>query len=300
LVFNYTAPAALVSGNPTTWTPASGFDLLDADICETNDAGFPHATQELVKTTAGSVTPSITSTGDTVDTFNSVTLALKSASGGGSLPSGIYLRKVMACADQSPPSPDGVLTFQFPATGNLRVLSTANASVYTIASVKDTDNTAYTATDTFGQIWYSLGNTADTSNKITITNSGSGPGGTYVLLDVMHATAFDVAGTAGLGCSSVASIADDPDITPTHANGLVIVNMADGQGPVKAVTSPFASASAAGFHPTTYSGELDTDLMWNADGYAAYYNPSTAAENWTWTIASNANNSCSADAAAFH
>lgn len=55
------------NGDPTGWSAASAFTLLDADIAWKNDSGFPDASQWTVQTTAASVDPLLTSTDDNAD-----------------------------------------------------------------------------------------------------------------------------------------------------------------------------------------------------------------------------------------
>ena len=104
------------------------------------------------------------------------------------------------------------------------------------------------------------------------------------------------AGTDLTNCSSVTTI-DQPIITPTGTNELVIATMGIGDGPGLGLAS--GAPSGVVWDLTTYTGEEDTDLMENADAQAHLYSTTTAAEHWNWAITSNGNNSCSAEAVAF-
>ena len=53
------------------------------------------------------------------------------------------------------------------------------------------------------------------------------------------------------------------------------------------------------FDLVTYTGELDFDLMENADAQAHVYNTGTLPLNWNWLITANPNNSAAATAVAF-
>jgi hypothetical protein len=57
--------------------------------------------------------------------------------------------------------------------------------------------------------------------------------------------------------------------------------------------------SGAVWDLATYSGEIDMDLMENADALAHVYTTTATTEHWNWTITSNGGNSCSAEAVAF-
>jgi hypothetical protein len=48
-----------------------------------------------------------------------------------------------------------------------------------------------------------------------------------------------------------------------------------------------------------YTGEVDMDLMENADGQAHLYNTNTTTETWNWRITANPNNSVFGTAVAF-
>ena len=50
---------------------------------------------------------------------------------------------------------------------------------------------------------------------------------------------------------------------------------------------------------TTYTGEIDEDLMENADLLAHLYNTDLSTLHWNWHITSNPNNSAGGVAAAF-
>src|SRR5579863_9681835 len=80
IIWSYTALSSPASGNPTSWSPASGFALLDGDIAWIDKQGFSHASQWSIQALQASATPSITSAGDTADTFNSASVSLVAAS----------------------------------------------------------------------------------------------------------------------------------------------------------------------------------------------------------------------------
>jgi hypothetical protein len=68
-----------------------------------------------------------------------------------------------------------------------------------------------------------------------------------------------------------------PDATPSSANGLVFAFVANSFG-------PNTTASPGILDTITYGGQLDADLMDNADGYSHYYNLDTSTENWTYQM----------------
>ena len=150
IIWSYTAISSGAGGNPTSWNPASGFTLLDGDIAWINDQGFPHASQWSIQTQQASVSPSITSTGDTVDTFNSASVSLLVASAGGATPSGIHINKIIH-ESWIALSSGATLRLQLPTTGNLRVLAfPAGQNNIDITSITDSDNSAWNLEQTNG------------------------------------------------------------------------------------------------------------------------------------------------------
>jgi hypothetical protein len=303
IIWNYAAISSAANGNPSSWTPAASFTLLDGDIAWINKQGFPHASQWYIQATNAPVTPNITSTGDTVDRFNSVSVALLVAGAGGSLPSGIHVNKIIH-ETWVALSSGATMTLQLPTTGNLRILALpAGQDNIDITSITDSDGSTWNVEQTGGdspQIWYAANRSANPNLTVAIHTSGPSPTNSARFYDVQGAAAspLDVAaGTNATACSLVNSINNQPSITPTATGELVIATMGIGQGPGLGMAS--GAPSGAIWDLTTYTGELDLDLMENADALAHLYNATTATENWNWTITSVLSNSCAAEAVAF-
>lgn len=295
LIWNYTALSRTPVSVPTGWSAGSSFTLLDAGIYHaTVNSILPHASQIYVQRTQASVTPSITSTGDTTDHFNSVTVALLAANAGGSMPSGIHINKIQHFTDGAPPA---TWTLDTPATGNLRVLATTTPTM-TISSVTDSDSSCTTGwhvqNDNGGSgatiAW--AGNCTPNANlTVTIHNGGGAPTTSVRFVDVQGAAAspFDTsAGNTPTSCPAGGNTSAAPSITPSTANGLVIAAMPMGQGPVHAVVGP----TNAIFDLVHYTGETDFDSMENADAQGHFYNPTTAAETWSWSTDSISGGNC--------
>jgi hypothetical protein len=176
LIWNYYAVAGGANGNPMKWISGSGFSLLDADIAWTTNQGFPHASQFFVQSTAASINPSITAMGDSSNGYNAVAVALKAAVAGTAASAGIHVNKIIHQTTNVPPS---TWTLQEPATGNLRVLATANGSNLTnIASITDSDGGVWTKIAPAGdepQIWFSANTTANPNLSVTLHISGATP-----------------------------------------------------------------------------------------------------------------------------
>lgn len=301
IIWNYNAISANASSNPTSWVAATNFTLLDGDIAWINKQGFPHASQWYIQTTNASVTPNITATGDTADFYNSASVALLVTSAGGTMPSGIHINKIIH-ETWVALSSGATLTLQLPTTGNLRVL-TSTAGNLDITSITDSDGGTWIEEQTGGdspEIWFAANRPANPTLTVAIHTSGASPTNSARFYDVQGASAspLDVAvGTNQTPCSSVTTIDDQPTITPTGTNELVIVTMGIGDGPGLGLAA--GAPSGGVWDLTTYSGELDLDLMENADAQAHLYAATAATENWNWTITSNSDNSCTAEAVAF-
>ncbi|MGH9810715.1 MAG: hypothetical protein ACRD9W_26285, partial [Terriglobia bacterium] len=95
VIWSYVALASIANGNPTTWAAGNGLVLLDGDIAWTTKQGFPHASQWQIQRTRAAVDPTMTATGDTADRFNSVSVALKVADAGVTMPAGIHINKII-------------------------------------------------------------------------------------------------------------------------------------------------------------------------------------------------------------
>jgi hypothetical protein len=303
IIWNYTAISSGANGNPTLWSPATGFALLDGDIAWINKQGFPHASQWYLQATDAAVTPSITSTGDTIDTFNSASVSLLVADSGGVMPSGIHINKIIH-ETWTALSSGATLNLQLPATGNLRILAfPAGLNNIDITSITDSDGGTWNLAQTGGdsaQIWYAADRLPNPGLTVSVNTAGTSPTNSVRFFDVQGAAAspLDVAaGTDLTNCSSVTTIRNQPTITPTGTNELVIATMGIGDGPGLGLAS--GAPTGAVWDLTTYSGENDNDLMENADALGHFYNTTTSVENWNWTITSNGNNSCSSEAVAF-
>jgi hypothetical protein len=144
-------------------------------------------------------------------------------------------------------------------------------------------------------IWYAANRPTNSGLIASIHACGTSPTNSTRFYDVEGAAAspFDVAaGTDLTPCSSETTIDNQPTITPTGANELVIATMGIGDGPGLGVAS--SAPTGAVWDLSTYSGETNSDLMENADALAHVYPTTATTEHWNWTITSNGDNSCSA------
>lgn len=300
IILSYHALASSAGSNPTSFVPGGSFNLLNGDIAWTNDQGFPHASQYFVQAAQASVTPSITATGDTSDSYNSIAIALKSANAGSGIPAGIRVVKINHfTAAGSIPS---TWNLQFPGNGNLQVCATANSSTLTpITSATDTDGNTWTKVSVAAdepQIFY-LGSAAASPTRIIHFNGTFSVTISMRCFDIKSAASATADATGVMSSTSVGgttSISNAPSVTPTNSNGFCLASMGLGQGPGLSVTSP----TGATFDLVTYTGEVDGDLMENADALAHYYNPNTTQINWDWTFSNQPSNTAFATGVCFH
>ena len=291
VIWSYTASAANTGGYPTGWTAASGFTLLDGN--NIGSSGYiSTASQWGIQPTQGAVTPSIVEAGDNGDTYNSLAIALKVASAGSSMPTGIHINKVIHFTQQAA---GNSLTLETPATGNLRVVAFSLAG--TVSSITDNDTGSSWTIEQGDQnpqavIAFAPNRGPLSTLKITVRFSAVQYPTSIRFFDIQGANAapFDVAANniptscpAPVGHTSAA-----PPITPTTANGLTIAGMPMGTGPVEGVVGP----TNAIFDLVYYTGETDFDMMENADAVGHYYNPDLSTENWSWTTAPTSGANC--------
>lgn len=299
VIWNYTALCGAAGGNPTNWTPQGSFGLLNAEIAWTNDQGFPEATEDFTQTTAASVTPSIASNGDSIDCFNSASIALAVANNSSTAPSTIHVAKISHESMLGNTSP-GTLAVLLPTVGNLRVLTTTwtggspGGGAPTITSVTTSDCTWSEVQSTNAPMFYAQNCPANGSLTVTLHFTGSGtlPQYSFRLYDIQNAAASSFDTSAGTNAACGTSVTNAPSITPGISAGLTIAAMGNGNGPVTVVSSP----TGAVFDLILYTGQTDTDLMDNADASSHFYFSTNATQNWNYTKANGADQCYSAAA----
>jgi chitodextrinase len=266
------------TGSITGFTAGAGFTLLSADVL------LGSVSQYMVQTSPGSITPGVTVTGGSSNSFNGVALALKPGPGGTAPAPGIRIVHVYHAFDDRP----GV-GLQFPSSGNLLVVNTAFAEgQVNISTISSSPSNAWSKLqhNEGPQMWYAANAATGTGLKITPTMLQY-PGVSFVLYDVTGAATspYDsVAGTPFTWKSNTnnTQLLDLPVITPSVPGELIIAIMNDGEGPTIGMVGE-------GFvlDTITYGGEVDRDNFDNADGYAHYYSSSTAPVSFGWVMHSS-------------
>ena len=288
LIYNYGYDDVNASLQPGGTLPVNsiasgpGFSLLSADVMLGSFA------QYCVQPSAAPINPAVNVSGGN-DAFNSIAIALKSAAQGTPPLAGIRIVHVYhVMVTKTTP-------MIFPSVGNLLLIATARPeSSINYSSVSSNPANSWTKIDETPvipgagppQVWYSTG--ANTSLNETIAVNGvPGPyGTTLVMYDVVNAGAFDAA--AGRPSSYLVtqnptqSFGNFDPITPSTPNGLVFAFLANSFG-------PNISINPGTMDSVLYGGQIDADLMNNADGYAHYYNPNTSTVSFSYQMHSGGN-----------
>jgi hypothetical protein len=296
LIYQYAVQDA--TSNPmNSWTQGvSPWTLLSADVLDST------AAQYQVQAAAAPINPTLMMLPS--QNFNSVAIALKSASAGSAPPSGIRVVRVQH--NSVPANASGPVALQFPCAGNLIVVAWIGVPQNDLTAITDGNGNTYTSTGApFGnglsgdnQIYYAAN--AATSTTMTGPNlsmtGNTASGSTAILFDVTGAAAspFDiVAGRpTAFGVQSSSGPVTAATIAPSTANGLVVSsigvdsNTIDGVSPgnfLSAVPSPVASPNP-----------VDQN-----NGWALNYNTSAGAETFVWATEGGAVNDWASIAVAF-
>jgi uncharacterized repeat protein (TIGR01451 family) len=301
LVWSYFALAAIASGNPSVFSPAASFNLLDADIAWQTRQGFPHASEYGMQAISGPINPSLTATGD-ADLFNGVSVALRASGAGTAPPPGIRIVRVAHFTDHIPPA-NGTWKLQFPTTGNLVAFVVNEEPIIKLTNVTDSNGNAYTKREpdpSEPQWWHTANSRPDTNLMLNLQISGTPARATVQAYDITGAAPnpFEVvAGYPPADVSGVTVVANAPSITPLSANGLTLAVLGIGLGP----STDFAAGAPTGaiFDAVYYAGETDADMMENACGLGHVYNTDTTPQNWNWAITAIPNNSAMGTAVSF-
>jgi hypothetical protein len=287
------------SGSVTSWTQGSSpWTLLSADILDGTVAQYQ------VQPSTTSINPTLTMAPS--QNFNSVAIALKSASAGNAPPGGIRVLRVQHNSiSANAPNP---LRLQFPCTGNLIVVAWIGEPGHDITAIADGNGNSYAATGAafeFGlsgdnQIYYAAN--ATTSTMMTgpnLTTIGSEVAGSNaVLFDVADAatTTSPFDSTTGLVTASGDQTGSGPvtavSIVPSTANGLVITSIAVDSNTIDGVSpGNFLSAVPS---PVVTDNPVDQN-----NGWALAYNTNTSAETFVWGTVGGAVSNWASIAVAF-
>ncbi len=289
------------AANVTGWTAGSGWTMLGGDINSAHDAS-PFALQARLGD-GTNFNPTMTATQSGSDTFNAIAVEIKAASAGTAPAAGIRIIKQQFYVSTALSVP-GSWTEFFPAQGNLLVAANVLGGS-TTSAITDSNSNMWTLAQNdpgYPAIQYAQNPTTDSTLRVTVPLTNINSNTTIALWDITGAATSGVLAQSAVvadgAASNVSSFNNAPSITPVNQNGLILVVLAIGQGPMTGFASG-APASAL-FMPVTYPGETDFDTFDNADGYAHnYYGTSLAQQNYNWTLIPKASNSYQVSAVEF-
>jgi len=230
------------STNPTDIAPARGYFLQDADIGWVSGNGIPSASQAFLQTTAAATTPMFTLQGSGTDTYIVAAIALSVGTQGSddSRTNG-HIDRIIEYATNTAGSPWKNKTPMSGTTGLIIGFVAGTPTNNTVTSDNGT-NTWTTIEGAAGSPYFNYfqGLTASSSREVSQTFTGSG-NGQFVFYDLSNLDTGTAPVTAGVGstaANNVASIANQPSITPSSANGVAFGNLQNGLGPTNGITSP--------------------------------------------------------------
>lgn len=268
------------NSNVTTLTKATGYTKLHANK---EQMVF---TEYQVQSTAGATNPSASVSGGSSasEPFNSITIALKSATAGTAPAPGVRVVGITHGAFSNVSS-NGNYTAWTPFTGNLGVLITSYpSSGLPINSCSGAVAGSFTlvapsAPSGYPQAVYKTSMSSSDDEVLTLNlSTGSSGKLQWMVYDVVNAGAYDTQGTAVLGSFSAGPVDHCPDITPGVSYGITIATGEFGTGPPIGLISPSGALFDCGF----YTGYTDLSPWDSGDAHGHYVFRSNAAQNWTW------------------
>lgn len=274
-------PDTLGGTNLTAITAGTNFTRLFGNF------GTGWMAQFYVQPSHVSINPSFAITGNTQAIFNSVALALKSASAG-TAPDATQCRIV---GIQHLYKNDTLATYKWPhySAGNLIFVVTSyyKAAEPDITGIADTQSNDYhevTNANTISpQGWYAGAVSQAQSNVVTMTVGSPAGAVVFCVYDIVNAGAYDTNAFHDAGSvSGDPDVPDTPLITPAQGGGVVIACAALGSGPCDTILN---EAGGFCFDSVWFSGQDDTSAAFDSgDAYAHIYPTSGAQLSFGWSV----------------
>jgi len=268
-----------------TWTAgAAPWTLLSASTGQAG-ANSPQVSQFQVQAAHGSISPTLSMS--SADTWVSVAVALKAASSGTAPAPGI--RIVHMQEESLPPGSSSHFSMQFPSSGNLLITASVDSPDYDIVSITDNNHNTHTqigsafndgSTSGDSQTFYVANAATSSTLSLTYTMTGSPVGGSdFFLFDVTGAAASPYDSAAGRQTATAPTgigTLDGPTITPSTANGLVIVQIG--------VTSFTIGNISPGFFAGSLPNPVgQTNPTNQNNGWAFDFNATATSRQYVWT-----------------
>jgi hypothetical protein len=269
------------------WTNGSGY-TLDVATPYVPSVGIQHT----VQATAGAINPTMTNSNS--DTWNSIGMAIKSASSG-TAPSATGIRVVGYQCIPLAPSFTTPVVFQMPSSGNLIATASILPTGISFTGVTDTPSgnsytavaSSYNSSTANLQIFYAANATPSQVLKLSMAVTGSSAGGATVhCFDITGAATAPLDTTAGLpgggresqdsGDQLSAGSLAAQSISPSNANELAINLLG--------VSSNNTTGVSPGFFMCPVPAQFGTeDSIAQNDGCAIQYTGATGSRQYTWT-----------------
>jgi len=331
-------------------TPSAAGDIIlqamakdDADTSSTISAGsqsnitWQLATADLqdhgamgvqwgVYSSTSALTPTMTTSGASNNSFVSAAIAFKAAAAGSDLPSGqIRIRGILHFSSWSTghcysgdcgPGYSNPTTVAAPSYGNLLVMadngSTNSGTTKVVSAISDNLGNTWTAVPSavntedgshsnVDEFWYCSPCTTGPNLVLTVIQTdGSSRDHTLNIYDITGAasSAFDTYGGNTGGQWSYASSLSTASVTPSTANGLVFFVYDNGNNTVTGMTSG-QLVDSEWYNDESNDGPENVD---ENNGWGHYYNPNTSPVTGVFTFglhATDAQGYWAASAAAF-
>ena len=265
-----------------------GASLIHAN----NICTIPQISSYAVQATNGAINPGFSVTQSSGTNFVCASIALKAANAGTAPAAGIRIAKLIHYSVVNPVLGNNVILF--PCTGNLRVATmAAGDNLNKVNSVTDSAGKTYNVRALAGESQIFDIDSVTGSDALTLTFNLSAPDPQFSvhLWDVVGAaaSAFDTKQGFNGTAPGSSPFNDVPDITPTSAPGLTIVQLGLGTS----AQGSIASGSPAGavfdcISYTTSAPLFDQDRMDNADPFGHANYSTTAIQTWNWNMAAAA------------
>ena len=261
-----------------------GASLIHAN----NICTIPQISSYIVQATNGAINPGFSVTQSSGTNFVCASIALKAANAGTAPAAGIRIAKLIHYSVVNPALGNNVILF--PCTGNLRVATmAAGDNLNKVNSVTDSAGKTYNVRALAGESQIFDIDSVTGSDALTLTFNLSAPDPQFSVhfYDIVGAAASAFDTKQGFNGTSPASspFNDFPDITPTSAPGLTIVQLGLGTSAQGSIASGAPAGAVFDCISYTTSAPLfDQDRMDNADPFGHANYSTTAAQTWNWNM----------------
>ena len=214
-------------------------------------------------------------------------MALKAASAG-TAPSASF--RIVHLLHENAPDTSSTQLIQFPASGNLEILSSENPAPSLISGITSTPPNTWSSTGSatkLAQIFYAANPSVSNSMTLVVSAPVMTDPGNYFLYDVVGAATspFDVDSgeISGVTNSQPSTLTMCTGcLTPSSPNELIVFS-----GQVYAYTLEGVIAPSGGwFDAAVFPGDSINGPQWvdQNGGWGHYYDPNTSALSLTWNV----------------